>query len=81
MENSWILGAPIFKHIIIMQYALILGHLKMINFPFGTNGKLIILGVPILMHITVVDKYYDLASDMIMLSFKQLKESDILKLF
>ena len=25
----------------------------MINFPFGTNGKLIILGVPILMHITV----------------------------
>ena len=27
--------------------------LKMINFPFGTNGKLIILGVPILKHITV----------------------------
>ena len=27
----------------------------MINFPFGTNGKLIILGVPILKHITVVD--------------------------
>ena len=26
----------------------------MINFPFGTNGKLIILGVPILKHITVV---------------------------
>ena len=25
----------------------------MINFPFGTNGKLIILGVPILKHITV----------------------------
>ena len=24
----------------------------MINFPFGTNGKLIILGVPILKHIT-----------------------------
>ena len=26
----------------------------MINFPFGTNGKLIILGVPILKHITVM---------------------------
>ena len=26
----------------------------MINFPFGTNGKLIILGVPILKHITVI---------------------------
>ena len=25
----------------------------MINFRFGTNGKLIILGVPILKHITV----------------------------
>ena len=25
----------------------------MINFPFGTNGKLIILGVPILKHITI----------------------------
>ena len=25
----------------------------MINFPFGTNGKLIILGVPIYRHITV----------------------------
>ena len=25
----------------------------MINFPFGTNGKFIILGVPILKHITV----------------------------
>ena len=26
----------------------------MINFPFGTNEKLIILGVPILKHITVL---------------------------
>ena len=25
----------------------------MINFPFGTNGKLIIVDVPILKHITV----------------------------
>ena len=29
------------------------GHLKMMNFPFGTNGKFIILGVPILKHIRV----------------------------
>ena len=27
--------------------AFILGHLKTINFPFGTNGKLMVLGVPI----------------------------------
>ena len=27
----------------------------MINFPFATNGKLIILGVPILKHFTVQD--------------------------
>ena len=27
---------------------------KTINFPFGTNGKFIILGVPILKHITVI---------------------------
>ena len=27
-----------------------LGHLKTINFPFGTNEKLMILGVPILKH-------------------------------
>ena len=26
---------------------------KIMNFPFGTNGKLIILGVPILKHIRV----------------------------
>ena len=31
---------------------------KMINFPFGTNGKLIILVVPILKHITVVFKVH-----------------------
>ena len=35
----------------------------MINFSFGTNGKSIILGVPILKHITVftyISKPYDL---------------------
>ena len=31
----------------------------MINFPFGTNGKLIILGVLILKHITVIVRHCD----------------------
>ena len=31
----------------------ILGHLKTINFPFETNGKLMRLGVPILKHFRV----------------------------
>ena len=31
----------------VLECAVILGHLKTINFPFGTNGKLIVLGVPI----------------------------------
>ena len=30
-----------------------IGTLKTINFPFGTNGKLIVLGVPILKHFRV----------------------------
>ena len=29
-----------------------IGTPKTINFPFGTNGKIIVLGVPILKHIT-----------------------------
>ena len=29
-------------------------HLKSINFPFRTNGKLIVLGVPILKHFRVL---------------------------
>ena len=33
----------------------------MINFPFGTNGNSIILGVPILKHITVY--IYNVISD------------------
>ena len=43
----WLLGVSIFEHIIIMMlFALILGHLKIINFPFGTNGKFIIFKCP-----------------------------------
>ena len=34
----------------IPKCAYILGHLKTINFPFGTNGKLTVLGVPNLKH-------------------------------
>ena len=32
---------------------MLLGHLKIINFTFGTNGKLKVSGVPILKHISV----------------------------
>ena len=43
----WFLGVPIFKHIIIwLPYAKISGHQKIINLPFGTNGKFIISGCP-----------------------------------
>ena len=34
-------------------HAEILGHLKTINFPFGTNGKLMASGVLILKHFTL----------------------------
>ena len=43
----------------------------MINFPFGTNGKLIILGVPILKHITVDTAH--IASETTMLFYKKKK--------
>ena len=69
MENSWFLRVPIFKHIIMRLYsALVLGHLKIMNFPFGTNGKfifhleqmenLLFLGVPILNHIRVPTHWF-----------------------
>ena len=46
-----VLGVPIFEHIIIrLKCTQILGHIKIMNFPFGTNGKFIILGVPKLKH-------------------------------
>ena len=42
-----VLDVPIFKPIIIrLLFAQMFGHLKIINFPFETNGKLIILGDP-----------------------------------
>ena len=43
----WLLGVLIFEHIIIRLYFdQILGHLKIINFPFGTNGKFIVFRCP-----------------------------------
>ena len=41
-------GVPILRDITVR--CLNFGTPKIINFPFGTNGKLIILGVPILTH-------------------------------
>ena len=46
-----------------------IGTPKTINFPFGTNGKLMALGVPILKHIRVShyrSLYNDLASLLVM---------------
>ena len=41
------LGVLIFEHIIIrLSFDQILGHLKIINFPFGTNGKFIVFRCP-----------------------------------
>ena len=54
MENSLFLGVPKFRQSTAsLQSAWILGPLKNINFPFETNGKLMILGVPILKHFRV----------------------------
>ena len=54
MENSLFSGVPKFRQSTAsLQCAGILGHLKTINFPFETNGKLMILGVPILKHFRV----------------------------
>ena len=49
MENLLFSGVPKFRQSTAsLQCARILGHLTAINFPFETNGKLMILGVPIL---------------------------------
>ena len=54
MENSLLSGVPKFRQSTAsLQCAWILGHLKNINFPFETNGKLMNLGVPILKHFRV----------------------------
>ena len=46
-----VLGVPIFEHIIIrLKCTQISGHIKIINFPFGTLENLLFLGVPKLKH-------------------------------
>ena len=56
MENSLFSGVPKFRQSTAsLQCAWILGPLKNINFPFETNGKLMILGVPILKHFRVLE--------------------------
>ena len=54
MENSIFSGVPTFgQNTASLQCAWLLGHLKNINFPFETNGKLMIVGAPILKHFRV----------------------------
>ena len=54
MENSLFSGVLKFRQCpASLQCAGILEHLKSITFPFETNGKLMILGVPILKHFRV----------------------------
>ena len=54
MEILIIFRCPkIYAHYNLFMMCLIMGHLKSINFPFGTNGKLMVLGVPILKHFRV----------------------------
>ena len=54
MENSLFSGVLKFRQSpASLQCAGILGHLKTITFPYETNGKIMILGVPILKHFRV----------------------------
>ena len=50
MENKLFLGVPKFGQ----NYGLNIGTPKTIDFPFGTNGKSMILSVPILKHFRVI---------------------------
>ena len=57
MENSLFSGVPKFRQSTAsLQCAGILEHLKTITFPFQTNRKLMVLGVPILKHFRVMQK-------------------------
>ena len=62
MENSLFSGVPKFgQSIASLQMCLTIGTPKNINFPFETNGKLMILGVPILKHFRVLIRQSDQA--------------------
>ena len=52
MENLLFLGVPKFGHSLIIM-CLDIGTPSVHHFPFGTNGKVVVLGVPILKHIRV----------------------------
>ena len=55
MENLLILGVPIlWAHYILIIMYLNIGTPNNHHFPFGTNGKVVVLGVPILKHFRVV---------------------------
>ena len=41
-------------------YVLILGNRKTMNFPFGRNGKLMVLNVPILKHYRVLQLHLEM---------------------
>ena len=53
MENLLFFGVPKFGHIA----ALNIGTPKNHHFPPGTNGKVVVLGVPILKHFRVIHKH------------------------
>ena len=54
LRNRYVKREDRKKPVSLPDGALILGHLKIvINFPFETNGKLMILGVPVLNHCRV----------------------------
>ena len=54
MKNLLILGVPIlWAHYSLITMYLNIGTPNNHHFPFGTNGKVVVLGVPILKHFTV----------------------------
>ena len=59
MENLLFSGVPKFGHIIVIKCLDIGTAKKTINFPFETNGKLMVLGVRILKHFRVNPYFKD----------------------
>ena len=54
MKNLLFLGVPIlWAHYSLIIIYLNIGTLNNHHFPFGTNGKVVVLGVPILKHFRV----------------------------
>ena len=58
MKNLLNLGVPVpWAHYSLIIMYLNIGTPSNHHFPFGTNGKVVVLGVPILKHFSVVCKY------------------------